>query len=569
MTDQSVFDRLVLSLDNNERQVILRQIAETTEIEQSALIEKEPQIDLLLGESLSPQEKFASEHFFVRLWFSFKAFFSHKSSYQLYSLSLVNKLGSQLSKKWSEYIDIPRRHFTASFLEKLVELKRIQSFFIGLLQHYQTDKGSFYFVLATLLIPETSQKISEEANPIAKLGNEKITQDMRSSFLRNLELSFTNIPEQDKNRMYQAAQSIEWINMFCELPIERMIMRFSSVNGGSQDCLISSISSELQSLVQVLSSAKRIPVLLLECMYLFSFKSELENDKVDIESNCKLFVSKASSYLSSLRFFKTSVPLADFTRYAIQDVSWNPSSMGAGEDWFFFFKNAWKKKFDDNWALWAKQNKRLMLEKRIEASLNGDQLPELQYTPWKGLWIPLLLRRELSFRYLKGFFTKTYPKTLMKNLKIILIEGDFYRRENLAEFTDAFNTLDHTADSIANLETRLSPKGDLGEGFELLQKEKVATVRGKTRLENLMLTVNAEVDMLIGNVSASFKSMDLIIGGILSPVRGGLYETLVNLASIQGRYNEVFRKDLTVVRQKGVDLLEILSELELIERDSL
>ena len=60
----------------------------------------------------------------------------------------------------------------------------------------------------------------------------------------------------------------------------------------------------------------------------------------------------------------------------------------------------------------------------------------------------------------------------------------------------------------------------------------MATVKGKARLENMMLTTDSETETIIGKAVTAFTSMDLILGGILDVVRAG-YETLVNLASIQ------------------------------------
>ena len=76
-----VFERLVLSLDTSERQQILRQIAEASELQQTEQIQNQPATDLLLGLTMSPQEKLQEEPFWVRLWFAIKAFFSQSSSY--------------------------------------------------------------------------------------------------------------------------------------------------------------------------------------------------------------------------------------------------------------------------------------------------------------------------------------------------------------------------------------------------------------------------------------------------------------------------------------------------------
>lgn len=206
-----------------------------------------------------------------------------------------------------------------------------------------------------------------------------------------------------------------------------------------------------------------------------------------------------------------------------------------------------------------------MLEKRMLAMLGLPELPSIDNRPWEGMWLPLTLRRELAVCFLKGVFQKLYPTILMRPLKILLIEADFYRRENLVEFTDAFSTLEHQQQVLDDFETRLSPKGDLGEGFILVQREKTATVKGKARLENLMLTTDAEAEMIVGKVLSAMRSMDAIIDGILNVIRGGPYETLVNLASIQGKQNEKFRKELGSVRHRMQDIVSILEEIKQIE----
>jgi hypothetical protein len=85
----------------------------------------------------------------------------------------------------------------------------------------------------------------------------------------------------------------------------------------------------------------------------------------------------------------------------------------------------------------------------------------------------------------------------------------------------------------------------------------------------MMLTTDSETETIIGKAVTAFTSMDLILGGILDVVRGGPYETLVNLASIQGKQNERFRKELTMVRQLIREAFMILGEAEKIEKESL
>ena len=129
--------------------------------------------------------------------------------------------------------------------------------------------------------------------------------------------------------------------------------------------------------------------------------------------------------------------------------------------------------------------------------------------------------------------------------------------------------LEHFQRDIEAFENRLAPKGDIGEGFALIQKEKMATVKGKARLENMMLSTDSEVEAIIARSMAAFKSIDLILGGVIDLVRGGPYETLVNLAALQGKQNESFRKELIHTRHLIREASTILNDAEIIEKDSL
>lgn len=563
------FERLVLTLESAERQDMLKQLAEITELQEDE--SRSARAPALAGSSgvVSPEQNLLGEPFIIRLWFIILAFLTSNSPGRLYSRHLVSELGRTLGRKYGQYISIPVASYTDDFYQQLLRLKTTQNFFSSLLNSYESDKGGFYIVLGSLLMKRTCKSIIETTDPFTVPYDRAPNRDIRLGLLREMDTLFLAIPDDERGRMYQAVQSIEWIKMFCTVPLDRMILRFGSMGGVGQGCLIDTLTEEMKYLANNLCSAKRIPILLMEALFLFSMKDQLDEGKFDLEHECAAFVTTAAGHLEVIRQFKSLVPVGDFVRYSTRDISWEPMPSEAGEDWFILFKNAWKKRFDEKWNEWNRLHRRAMLEQSICRMLYADRLPALQYHPWEGMWMPLSLRRELSLTILKGFFSAVYPTRVMKTLKILLIDGDFYRRENLIEYTDAFSTLEHQQQIIELFENRLSPKGDIGEGFTLLLNEKIATVKGKARLENLMLSTDAEVELIISRTLTAIRSIDSVLGGILNVIRGGPYETLINLSSIQGKLNEKFRKDLALVRQILQDVSAIISEAEVIEKESL
>lgn len=570
MADASgIFERLVLTLESKERQEMLKQLADIAELQQEqARSERVPERAGSEG-VLSPDAKLQAEPFLVRLWFSLLAFFSSTTPAKRYAKHLVSDLGRSLSKKYGQYIQLSSASYVDALYRDLLALKRTQDFFGSLLRTFDDDKGGFYIILGSLLMKRSCQELMEKSDPFTVPWDKPPGRDVRVSIMREMDVLFSGIPDEERARMYQAVQAIEWIRLFCSVPLDRMILRFGAVTAAEQTCLIESVTEEMQSLANVLSSARRIPVLLLEALYLFSVKDSVGEEKFDLEHECASFVTNAAAHLEEIRRFKSQVPVSDFVRYSLRDITWEPAICESGVDWFVLFRNAWKKRFDEKWGQWFRLHRRAMLERNMRSFLDAESLPKLQYHPWEAMWMPLSLRRELSLTFLKGIFASEYPAHLMKPLKILLIEGDFYRRENLTEYTDAFNTLEHQNQAIELFEARLSPKGDLGESFTLLLNEKIATVKGKARLEGLMLSVDSEVEAIINRTQGAFRSIDLILGGILGLVRGGPYETLSNISAIQGKLNERYRKDLGIVRQSLQNACGILSEAEAIEKESL
>lgn len=564
----STFETLVRTLESSQRKEMLRQLAETSELLSESLQTSQQQSSTTQTDEMVSDKKLLDEPFYIRLWFFIFAIFNSTSPSRLYAEHQVIRLGKKLSAFSGQYINPKQRFFTNEFNQELHKLKQTQSFFSSLLTAYENDKGGFHIILASMVMKETCDAIVAATDPFSIPYDQEQKKDIRLSFLREMDTIFASIPESDRNQMYQSVQAIEWVKNFCSIPFDQLMHRFNSIVGSQATCAIDSAEGEIKELANLLHSAKRVPFLLLEALFLFAVQDKIQQDGFDLEKECSVFVNAASSHLTNIGHFKSAIPIVDFVRFTIGDIAWTPSIIDGGEDWFVLFKNAWKKRFDEKWSVWNRLYRKSMIERSIFIFLEKDELPALAYHPWEGLWLPLLLQHELSLSFLKALFTSVYPQRMMKPLKILLLDGDFYRRENLMEYTDAFNTLEHQQQQMELFEKRLSPKGDIGEGFMLASKENIASVRGKARLENLMLSVEFESATIVNNVKSAFRSIDAVLGGILAVVRGGPYETLINMAAIQGNQNEKYRKELDSVRQLIRIANEILCDVEIIEKET-
>lgn len=561
---KDTFDELVKSLAVTERREMLNRLADVTEVE-TAISSATPEAESFFNAKASEKEKkirLSDEALIVRVWFKIMAFFSSSTADEKYQEYLVADLGKKLDRKFSPYISVQRRMYTDSMYQDLVFLNTARNFFVPLIIEYEKQRGDFYILLSSLVAPESYKNISAVLDPFTESYERDISKDVRSSFLKKMEKSFSDFSSEEKNKMYQAAQAAHWLSTFASLPLEHLILRFSDMTGKGQMCLLDTATDDLKKLASVFASALNIPVLLLEAFYIFSEQDKIQDESFSFDQECTKFVKVAVNYLLGITSFRTRIPVVDFVRFSIADILWEPDIDRKGEDWFSLFKTAWKMRFEKKLAEWMKLHDNFILKKRALAFLGCAEMPSLEFTPWDAVWFPMKFHREPVFLFLKAFFSTVYPKQISKILKLILVEGDFYKRENLVEFTDAFNVLEHQRQDIADFEQRLSPKGDLGEGFALALKEKVGTYNGKNRLEHLMANVESEAEVFYSKTLSAFQSMDAILGGILDVSRGGPYETLINMAAIQGKQNDIFRKDLSSVRFKIQDAIDILSSLK-------
>ncbi|HNY21584.1 MAG TPA: DUF5312 family protein, partial [Treponemataceae bacterium] len=310
----NTFERLVQTLGSSERQEMLRQFAESGELkaDQASPVEARTN-DASVGARLA-EKQLRSEPLIVRLWFSLVAFLTSSSPARSYSNYLVAQLGSEVSRTAGAYVNVPHRTYTESLHHEFLKLKRVQDFFSGLLGSYEADKGGFYLVIGSLVIKETDKAIAASADPFTRDFREDPKKDLRTAMLREMEGLISSMPDSERAKMYQAAGAVEWMRSYCALPIDKIIQRFGIIPGSSQTCLMDTVTDEMRMLVDCLAGAKRVPVLLLEAMYLFSVQARLGEEKFSIERECRTFVDSAVAYLSDIRQIKGTIPLADFVR---------------------------------------------------------------------------------------------------------------------------------------------------------------------------------------------------------------------------------------------------------------
>lgn len=565
----STFDQLVKSLSKEETQSLLANIRVAMQDITSDVQENQSGNSL---DNVNFRQKsvfhLSEEPFLTRLWISLRSFLRSIPVDTLYGEELLKRLGKKLRRTAGKYIIINRNIYTKEFYESLKNLRKTQNFFSSIISSYDSLKGSFYMLLSSFVAPMAYEKLMKETNPFSvKIGSE-VSGTIRTNFLRKIDGVFYNLTDEEKAEMYKTAQGLEWMRSFCDLPLDKTLLRFSIISDAEIICPTLTIQPEMEILSSILYSQKNIPHNLLQTLFLLQSQEKIpKDDELKLKHEADEFVRQAVEALSNIKKFNNEVPIIDITRYIKKDISWVPYNIEGGEDWFIYFKQAWYERFNQKWATWSYEQRKYNIKVQMLNLLKADELETLRFSPWKNLWVECSFKKEFQFLFLKTFFTSFYMEKISIPLKTILVEGNFYRRENLNEYTTSYNILEHRKGEFDNYENRLSPTGDIGIAFAKIRNEKMATLKNKNQIEALMRTVELEAKQLLNATIEAIKSIDIILTGIIGGGKTSIYATLTNWANISGSKGGKFKDEIESVRNQIHKTIELLSLAEKLETE--
>nr|WP_303936446.1 DUF5312 domain-containing protein [Treponema denticola] len=560
----STFDQLVKSLSKEETQSLLESIQNSIEEFGN---EAQPEEKDSLSEKIIEHQHagISSEPFLIRLWLSIRSFLRSIPLKVIYNEELLKRMAKNLKRSAGAYININQNIYTGVFYTELKNLRKTQLFFTSLLSAYDSGKGSFYMLVSSFVAPATYERLMKETNPFSiKIGSE-VSSNIRTGFLRKIDSVFSNLTDDEKSEMYLCAQAIEWMKSFCSLALDRTLLRFNVISDSNATCQALTIQPEMEVLSSILYSKKNIPHNLLQALFLMHAQETIIDDDNRMVKEADEFIKDAIEALGAIRIFLKQVPLLDITRYIKKDINWMPYKLTGGEDWFIYFKQAWYERFNQKWSTWSYEQKRFNIKVQMINLLKVGDLESMKFCPWRNLWVECKFKKELPFLFLKTFFYSFYSEKLSGTLKTILVEGNFYRHENLNEYTTSYNVLEHRKGEFEKFENRLSPTGDIGSTFAKIRAEKTATLKNKNQIEGLMHTIEAEAKQLITSSIEALKSVEMILTGILGGGKTSTYATITNWALIAGVNNGHFREEVAAAKEQihtGINLLSLAEKLE-------
>ncbi|PIE97952.1 MAG: hypothetical protein CR988_05545 [Treponema sp.] len=561
----STFDKLVQTISSDEANDMLSKIQSTVSA-----------VDAKVAGSASASEKafvvknrvpasITEEPFLLRLLLRIISFVRSTPVEKIYDDYLIKSLGRDLKRQASTFINIDKNTYTSKFYDSLRDLRKAQMFFSGLLTAYDSEKGKFYMLVSSFIAPSVYESLMAKTDPSDTQMEKQATPNLKANLLRSIDEAFSQLTGEHKAKIYACAKGIEWMKSLCDIPLDKVIFRFDVNSENDVYCSPASIQNEMQMLSSVLASSKRIPEVSLQALFLLCQQDIITGQPENLQEKLSGFLEDAIASLECIHKFVSVIPLMQIIRYVGKDIKWTPLKIDGGEEWFVFFKHAWKERFNEKWGFWASKQQKEELSERMLIFLKQKKLMNLAYTPWKKLTSPVVFKRELSLTFIKTFLTKMYNPKMAGLLKTLVMDGKFYRKENKSEITDAFANLRIQTDLLAEYERLLSPDGEIGDGFAKLKSEKLVGLKFKNTLDMLMRSVETNAKQLSNGVSSALKSMYSVLTGVLTGGKTGIYATIANKREIKGANNREYIEDLEKVCEQVKKALNMLETLEKIE----
>ena len=562
MDKLNTFDRFVLGMSQEERLELYNRLCSVVQTEEQNIVSPPVPNELLAETDISVQIK--NETFFCRLVLFFKSLFTGMDANTVYSEMLVQRLVKYIEKKFPDFLNYKKRLVLTPMYSNIRHLKTVAEFFMPGIDLYEENPGSFYIFLSSVLLPDFYIKLENEIDPFSLPDEKEPSTEVRNSLLRRMEEVLQELSSSERNHIYSAVCNIDWLRQFVRLPFERIMLKFLPLSTGEYNAPLEEIASDLAHFCRVLCNGRTISPDVLEALFLFSIKTQLGDPNLNIAALTEDYINKSLQQIRAIKRFLNDVPLRTLTAVAHHDSTWTPARPEGAEDWFVKYKNEWRTVFDQRYNLWTREAKKKILTKKIGEMLKCDTLPVLPFRPWSESWFQLRFTAEYTAGFLYEFFKEMYPP-ISKALRVLAVDGDFKVRDNRIEYTDALNEMNKLAEDVIVFAGKFSTGGDYALLFDSVKEKGDHTVKAHQRLENAMTAAISEASVFAMTFSTVATQIANVLIGVTSETKNGKYDTINNIAAIEGHQNQVYRHRLAEIVTILFDCCDFIKDLSAID----
>jgi hypothetical protein len=546
MGAESTFDQLASQLSPEERNDLI------SKINASVTCDQEPVADLSAQhEELDLEKIFRSLGFFKRLFILIKAFFSSKEWNEIFEDELLQQISRRVERVAPGIINYATGDFEKRLTDKLLILmSAVQVFTLPLKKALGTERNDFIAFIGGMELPLIERKLVVETNPYnaaSQLTN-PTNHEVKQRIEDHLDDIFENIPNSDRQRMYMDIQSLQLLFRLSSFPLNHVLKLFVSSEGsGTVRCSFPDLRPYLVELTNILFSMTVPPgPIALQAIFMFTDVDEQEREDSS-EEYLKKMIRKSNNALSQMRNFVSLVPLIDLMKLISRNLSYVPKKIGGGEDWFVVFRTFWHNRSLKLYDQYILEKKRKLLEEEMKGFVRAESVKSLQYYQSGIGGKEIQVQYPLTLGFIQTFQNSMYEREILPTLKIILINGEFYKKQNREDFTRAVETIEKDSEQIGLMEEQLAVNGEIGKEIEKIKKEMAPLRIRLQEIKEQLKKADIIAEEVVRVTQKNFQLLIDLLKGILYGEVGGRYDTLRNLAYISQKEGESLRQALPKV----------------------
>jgi hypothetical protein len=566
MAESGNFNRLVSELSLEERQNLLEKLKKQSTLSPDPLYVGEEEEET---GSADIEGWYRQLPWYYRLWYFILGIFKARSPLKIFEDRQFAVLGRRVEELSPGLYDYQQYMLLPAFLAQFELLRDASRFFYTALDaSVNRDKGAYYAFLGSLEMGQVHKRLEEETDPhiIGEKDPEMPEQELRRLAFSAMEEALDSIGPEEKNLMYSDARSLTCLKELASFLFDRVIMAFSSdPPAGGYSCSINVVKELLTSLNNILFSLKAIPPMtLLESLFVFLLQERVKEQGFDINREIQDLLTRAENSLMVIREFSRQVPLTLILRCGCRNMALAPRSIGGGEDWFIIYREYWKRHIETLFAEYIQVRRHQELLNSFRYFLKGTNLKILGNVVSDSNPEGLPINGAFGLSFLLTFYSVVFMSDINRILRPILIDGDFYLKENRVEFTESYNDLIKLEDDIKQFEAEIALSGDYGKRYSQARQDMSSLPVKRRKIQIVLEEATDAAESIIGRVRDASLSMVNILGGIITKDPRGKYDSLSNLSKLSGKDGQ-FINGIAESIQKFKKVLQILEDIGVME----
>ncbi|MDR2478956.1 MAG: DUF5312 domain-containing protein [Treponema sp.] len=511
------------------------------------------------------EAQFTALAWYYRLYYFILGLFKGKPPVKAFEDRQIGKMGRAIQADAPGLYDYQRNHLLFNCFQPLVELKEAARFFFQALDaSINRDKGAFYAFLGSLEMEEVHSRLQRETDPAVIMEKFPNTpeSEMRQLALRTMEDALVSISDQQRGAMYYNARSLNCLKELSAFLFDRLILAFGIKSGG-QSCPVNMVRDLLVNLNNILFSLKEPPTLsLLESLFIFLLNDRNGEGGFDMNREMKILLADAENAINTIRIFNKKIPLTRILRCATRDTGLAPRQISGGEDWFQTYREYWRRKVETGIADYIQRRKYREITSAFQFFLKGTSLRILSSVVSDNNRDGFPLPEAFNLAFLRTFHTAVFLPDLNPPLRTILMDGEFFKKENRTEFTGAYNDIMNIEEDVRRLDDSLALSGDFGKRYTQAKQDLSALPVKRRKIQVVLDEASHEATEIIIRVRHSMGVINNMLHCILKKEAGGRYDGLANFDKLAGKNPEEFVQGISDAVKQIQQTLQIMKDID-------